>query len=221
MSKSIHLMSKLLFKIVIYLGVAAAFLATVGGFIYVNFIEERFDFENKGIENIGVVTRANLGRSMDQVTHHVDGVRYKVGFIALPGLIIGERFYLLYNPDDPQDAVIQRWKPVFLDNESRTMTIGKLTYITDVKFGTPEPCMSFEYPVGAGDTLRKMQGLPINYKTLFPDLTAGQNYEVEYWQENPKRAIIYLDKPVERPSYPYDRKEKGPRGANPLDPLHL
>lgn len=192
-------MSKILFRIVIYLVVTAGFLATVGGVIYVNFFEERFDFENKGIENIGVVTSTKgTSKSMDGITHYVEGEPYLVGFIALPGLIIGERFQLLYNPEDPQDAIVQRWHPVFLNSEARTMKVGKLIYITDVKFGTPQPCMSFEYPAGFGDTLQKMQGLPMNYKTRYPDLTVGQHYEVEYWQENPKRAIIYLDRPVEK-----------------------
>lgn len=35
------------------------------------------------------------------------------------------------------------------------------------------------------------------YKEKYPDLKEGNSYEVEYWQENPERAIMHLNKPVE------------------------
>jgi hypothetical protein len=169
----------------------------VGGVIYVNFIEERFDFENKGIENIGVVTtRKGTSKSMDEVTHYVDGVRYRIGFNSqLPGLTIGEIFYLLYNPDDPQDAFVQRWRPLFLSDEATGKTNGAVTYITEVGFGVKAPAVDFEYVVGK-EKITRTQEIPQDYKNQFPTLSVGQRYEVEYWQENPKRAIIYLDRPV-------------------------
>lgn len=197
MLKCILVMSKVLFRVVVYTGVISAFLFIVGGVIYVNFIEERFDFENKGIENVGVVTRRKgTSKSMDEITHYVDGVRYRVGFIAqLPGLTIGEKFYLLYNPDDPQDAFVQRWRPLFLPNERTGKTNGAVTYITEVGFGVKAPAVDFEYVVEK-EKITRTQEIPQDYKTQFPTLSEGQHFEVEYWQENPKRAIIYLDRPV-------------------------
>ena len=40
------------------------------------------------------------------------------------------------------------------------------------------------------------QWLPPNYIKVYPNLKIGQLFEVEYWLDNPERAIIHLDNPV-------------------------
>lgn len=170
-----------------------------GSVIYVYFIQDKFDFQNKGRENLGVITsNTDNSRSSPKIKHTVNGQDYVGSFVAqLPGLTVGEIFPLLYNPDNPKDVFVKRWQPLFLPHEATGKTTGKITYITELGFGVKQPGVSFEYvePFN-GQKIERSQKIPQDYKLKFPDLLLGQHYEVEYWQENPKRAIIYLDRAV-------------------------
>ena len=41
---------------------------------------------------------------------------------------------------------------------------------------------------------KKAQSLPKNYKEKYKNIKEGASYDVEYWEKNPKRAIINLNK---------------------------
>lgn len=172
--------------------------AIFGSVIYVYFIKEKFDFDKNGVENIGiVVSDQQNSTSAPKFKHQVNGKEYVGTYVAqLPGLTIGEVFPLRYNPDNPREILVDLWEPLFLPNELISETVGEITCVSEVKFGSPRPAVCFEY-VADDETVNRLQELPMNYKTQFPKLIVGQRYEVDYWKENPKRAIIYLDKPVE------------------------
>ena len=190
-------MPKLTFNSVI----GTLIVATIfGSVIYVYFVKEKFDFDKHGVENIGVVVNAQQNSTTaPKIRHNVNGEDYIGTFVAqLPGLTAGEKFPLLYNPDNPKDVYVKRWQPLFLSDEVTGKITGEITYITELGFGVKQPGVSFEYiDPGNGQRIERSQKIPLDYQTQFPDLSVGQRYEVEYWLENPKRAIIYLDKPAE------------------------
>ena len=43
---------------------------------------------------------------------------------------------------------------------------------------------------------RRTQVIPKKFKEKYPDLKAGLNYQVELLTEDPRRAVINLDKPM-------------------------
>ncbi len=98
---------------------------------------------------------------------------------------LGEAFITLYNPNNIEEFLIQEWNPAFFKNEETKKTICKVIRIS-------RSSVSFEYIID-GKKYEKCQVLPSNYKNKYPTLNKGQNYEVEYWVENPLRSIMHLD----------------------------
>lgn len=156
-------------------------------------------WDNPGIETICTVYKMNgtSARSSVFVEYYVNGKRYSKATNIKPyGLRPGETFVISYNPENPEQFKVQGHKPVFLPGEETIRTIG--TIIKVVTFGVKIPCVMFEYTVlDNGKRIKREQILMVNFEELFPDLKPGNVYEMEYWVNDPGRAVIYLDKRVE------------------------
>jgi hypothetical protein len=111
--------------------------------------------------------------------------------------VIGEKFVLRYDKDNPEEAEIVSYKPLFLKEEKTNYVKGNILRLYN-KFnliGSSKYAIDCEYIIN-GTTFIKSQDLPPNYKDIYPQLKEGDKYIVEYWLQNPKRAIIHLDKPA-------------------------
>jgi hypothetical protein len=122
---------------------------------------------------------------------------------ANSGNVIGEKFIVVYEEKKPSNNIVLRYSPVFLDSEFNFLkqTKGKITDdIHKFNFSNnqyiPNYGIEFEYIVN-GRKFVKSQSLPRDFKQNFPSIEKGMEFEVEYWLENPQRAIIHLDKPIE------------------------
>jgi hypothetical protein len=114
--------------------------------------------------------------------------------------VIGEKFEIKYDKNKPSNSFVVSCKPVFLENEYSFIVNGEITrlYSSSWGGGVKPSSYSIEFEFFIGDEkIIKAQRLPPDYQTQFPNLMEGQFYEVEYWLENPQRAIIHLDKPIQ------------------------
>lgn len=182
-------------------------MATVIGFIVWVFIYTTTpsEIKNEGF-TVGVITQfksAGKTSGMDAIVEYiVNGVKYEVRTTssAYEANVHGERFEVKYDKNNPAKSVVLTNKPVFLESESTGIEKGKITRLYRFAWGGGKDAtnyaVEFEYIIN-GEKYKKSQELHPDYKEKYPELTKGKHYEVRYWVDNPERAIIHFDNPVE------------------------
>lgn len=145
------------------------------------------------IETIGFIEG---NTSNCYINYEVAGKAYKVRYASKYGSFYeGEKSYLRYNRNDPNDVQILYWKPTFLREEQTILACGHIKKVYWFHWKEPKHALTYTYTI-EGVSITRVQVLPPNYKELYPDLKEGQSYEVECWAENPQRAVIHLEKPI-------------------------
>ncbi len=115
----------------------------------------------------------------------------------VPGNIINEMYILKVNPQKPDHYKVVAWQPMFSKDEKTNIGTCNITSVNTGNY----PMVFFEYTIG-GSNYRRAQYLVPDYQKLYPNLKAGDQYEIEYWMDNPQRAIIHLNKQTKAPSKP-------------------
>ncbi|MFN8776427.1 MAG: hypothetical protein ACK5XV_06620 [Flavobacteriales bacterium] len=136
------------------------------------------------------------------VVFHVNGDDYEIRISSFKyqANVKGEKFKIKYEKTDPSVNIILKYEPVFVSGERTKSVDGTITRI--YKFNwlvdqeQPTEGVEFDYAVN-NKVIKKSQVLPPNYKSQFPDIKEGNVYAVEYWEHNPERSIIYLNKPMQ------------------------
>jgi hypothetical protein len=108
--------------------------------------------------------------------------------------IEGEKFEILYDSTDFTKQELLQYKPLFVEGEETKRITGKVRNID-----LTQKTVRFKYEVekdGVKKEYEKDQRLPKDFQQQYPALEIGKQYEVEYWTENPQRAIIYLKKSI-------------------------
>jgi hypothetical protein len=131
--------------------------------------------------------------------YEVDGVLYRLHSNKY-GFVPGEKFMLQYDDLDPSDRsgaknmMILFSQPVFLSGERTTYTWGELK-----KTGKYYNIISYTYHIdGDEKEYHRILYLPEgdivkNHPQL---LVPGAKFVVEYWLDNPKRSILYINMPI-------------------------
>jgi hypothetical protein len=137
------------------------------------------------------------GNPRNSYIHYiVSGKEYKYSCATMYGSINeGEKCFLRYNINNPNEVEIMYWKPIFLSDEYTTKANGQIDKIYWFHWNSPKYAIRYTYIID-GVSVTREQVLPPNYKEQYPLLKEGQWYEVECWVENAQRAIIHLDKPL-------------------------
>ncbi len=125
--------------------------------------------------------------------------------LCVCGNVHGEKYILKINPSDPERYIPIDWKPIFTMDEKRSFTKGILIDDIESLYAIPflkkagdssaSYCVFYAYYV-LDSKYERCQHLPPNFKKLYRNLQKGQSYQVEYLDEDPRRAIIYLDTPI-------------------------
>ena len=131
------------------------------------------------------------------IEYEVNGRFYKQRFYkGYYGMVSdGEKYELKYNPINASEIEICYSCPIFLPNENTKKMTGKITHVKWIGGGDYKYIIQYCYTV-SGKHIVKSQGLPINYKELYPKLAKGQSYYIDVWVDNVYRAVLYLDQPV-------------------------
>ena len=193
---------KMVFRIIFY-GILITMVSTCTYFAITDIF---FDSENINVddsnwkETYATLYKYGYGRgAVNMVYYRVDGKRYEVNsYFDANGKAIGDKYLIKYNPDNPEQIKEYTWNVGFLTTEKTEEAVGVIENIDSkhIDFGRSKVSwISFNYTVNR-KTYQRTQDLQPDYKEKYPNLLAGQKYKVLYWDKNPQRAVLYLDKPI-------------------------
>jgi hypothetical protein len=148
-------------------------------------------------ETYATLYKYGYGRgAVSMIFYWVDGKRYEVnGSFGVNGKVIGDKYLIKYNPEQIKEYT---WYVSFLTTEKTVEAVGIINSISSANLifeRTMDMQIVFTYTVNDKEYQRS-QDLQPDYKEKRPNLSAGQKYKVLYWDKNPQRAVLYLDKPI-------------------------
>lgn len=120
----------------------------------------------------------------------VDGKAYRKDIDV--DYIKGEKFKVEYSVKNPNKSRVLKEYPLFTKGEKTSFVIGKLTNYNSF-FSTS---LRYEYWVGNKKYERRHYQKE-NSDELYPYVEEGQLFVVEYWEKDPRRSIIYLDRHID------------------------
>lgn len=191
----------------IVLNVALGALILVAIFVLIHLLDKRkYKVDNSWVKSNGtlcVISRGGRGAAskFKYSFNDQEYVGYSSYNVSVFHNIPGEKFSILINSKKPDDYIPIEWEPMFIQGERTSFTRGFIVSIeNDYKLVFGDSLVSsheviFAYETVAGKYERG-QALSPRYTDLYPALGAGDIYEIEYFVENPQRAIIHLDKPL-------------------------
>lgn len=187
-----------------YLPLILMLLVVVGGVIWIFINDSPPEIVNPKY-TVGTITslkQAQKSAGLDAVvTFVIDGKKYenRIGSVKYKANVIGEKYKVVYEEKDPSKNIVLTYEPVFAESESINKSKGIVKRIYRFSWSNnkyiPNHGIEFEYEVN-GKKFTKAQSLPKDFQEQYPGLKEGGIYEVEYWNQNPERAIIRLDKSV-------------------------
>jgi hypothetical protein len=142
------------------------------------------------IETIGTVLNfINATRGSDaEIIYYVEGKEYVTKTLNDEGMAKGDRYILIFEKENPQKCEVLLERPVFLNGEEVRESEGIIKKVSKIA----KDFVRYEYII-EGKTYSRTQLLSKEFKPI-----VGQKYVVYYWVENPQRAIIYLDKLLQK-----------------------
>lgn len=111
--------------------------------------------------------------------------------------VIGEKFMVEYEQENPKANRVRLDKPVFLKDEWICLTVG---YLDNYNTNYFKSFSSFTYYVD-GVKYEKLFEPIENSEVKYSNAKEGYNYMVNYWSHNPQRSIIVLDKKTDKSLY--------------------
>ena len=124
------------------------------------------------------------------------GEKYEVLTFRPPSEVVGEKYIIIYDSLNPAvKNKIDFSRPVFIEGERTNKTtciVIKHKACYSIK-KEKNILVEFEYYVN-GRRYESICAAPLKKDTICYNV--GDKFDGEYWMENPKRVIIYLDKPV-------------------------
>ena len=111
--------------------------------------------------------------------------------------VIGEKFMVEYEQENPKANRVRLDKPVFLKDEWICLTVG---YLNNYNTNYFKSFSSYTYYV-EGVKFEKFFEPIEDSDLIYPNVKEGYNYLVKYWSHNPQRSIILLDKKTNKSLY--------------------
>lgn len=150
--------------------------------------------ERRKKETYAVLIKTNVYRykapNYDLFEFYVNGQRYLYKASQTHGFVVGEKYRLYYDSIDPaRFKSLNLAEPLFLKEEKTGMTIGRLTYYKSKEF-----VIGYDYWIN-GEKHHRPQELPKAARDI-KTIAKYAYYPVEYWMDNPQRAMIYYDQPI-------------------------
>jgi len=137
------------------------------------------------------------GHSHGTIQYQVDGKTYSAVFMLRnEDAVLGEKYTMRYNINNPEEVEIDYWHPVFVAGEETYPFVATIKKIHKKSLIDPTPFVTYTFEI-KGIHIEKYVYLPANYKELYPGLKEGQHYVVECLaQDAANRVVLHLDKPL-------------------------
>lgn len=127
------------------------------------------------------------------LSYSVNGVSFSDGGEALQGTVYGDKYLVMYNPNNPSECIINTTSPFFYKHENLAWTKGKIVGNVRSKKKRDKVGQFFEYEyIVDGMQYRREQqyitcGLP---KVV---LKKKMEFVVKYSNDFPARAVMVID----------------------------
>jgi hypothetical protein len=150
--------------------------------------------QKEGVATLVEIRSYVRGGSTEWTFYDDKGKKYRIESGHGDGDLVGMKYVIIYDSLHPDlNNQIIPTHPVFIHGEKTVKTV-----CTIIRRGKCYPSRGdneivFEYHVN-GRYYENYQQIRPRKDTICYNV--GDKFEGEYWQENPKRVIIYLDKPV-------------------------
>lgn len=185
-----------LFKVFIYLIISAIPLFLVVS-ILINFYQYYSSIPRENIkETIGEVLCYEKGRKRSAKVFF-QYKKHNYFTLISDYYVIGEKFIVEYEQDNPKANYVRLDKPVFLKGEDTSLTVG---YLNAYNTNCFKSLSCYTYYVD-GNKYKKFFTPLENSDLKYPNAKEGYNYMVKYWNINPQRSIIVLDKKTDKSLY--------------------
>jgi hypothetical protein len=165
------------------------------------------------VETIGTLTETNYGgeggaAKFRYVVNSVEFEEYSGAEICHrgEGYVKGEKYRIKANPQKPKEFEVLIWAPIFTSDEETARTIGIVTKIYQPSitlWGLLEDTISSAYsirfkycPDKWNNAIVRSQDMVPNFRKTYPNVKEGQQYVLEYLKNDPRRALIHMDKPI-------------------------
>ena len=130
------------------------------------------------------------------VEYYVNGIKYSQFFEHRNDEARkDDKYTMRYNVDDPSEIEVDYWNPVFIEAEKTLHVVAKIDKLQKKTFWNEAPFVVFSYHIN-NTLLQKYVYLPPNYKVIYPNLSVGQYYQAECWEEDVNRVVLHLNKPI-------------------------
>ncbi|HOS83621.1 MAG TPA: hypothetical protein PK199_01760 [Bacteroidales bacterium] len=176
-----------------YIPLILILVVVIGGIVFVFAMSGKQPEIYNPITSVGEIIRIELNATNGSsaiIEYRYKGMAFetRIGSYANKANIIGEKYQLEFDENKPENCKVYLDKPVFLENEKTIKTTGVIKKISPTNHKELTGIV-FEYKVKE-NSITRAQSISISLKDI---LSKGQEYTVEYWYNNPKRAIIYIE----------------------------
>ncbi len=143
---------------------------------------------------VGTVDRMYAPDGSDMaLTYVVNEISYSNGGDALQGTVYGDKYLLLYNPEDPSESVINTTSPFFYKNENLARAKGHIVgHVWSKKKRDKEvQFFEYEYVVDGVRYRREQDYLTCGHPKVI--LKKKMEFLVKYSIDFPERAAMVID----------------------------
>lgn len=137
------------------------------------------------------------GHSPAKIFYQVDGKTYSALLpLVSNDAVLGEKYTMRYNINNPQETEIDYWHPVFMAGEETYPVVATIKKVHKKSILDPTPFVVYTFDIN-GIHIERYVYLPLNYKELYPELKEGNRYEVEcLTKDAANRIVLHLDRPI-------------------------
>jgi hypothetical protein len=158
-------------------------------FVIIKSLPPKIDLPQYTIGEFVRIT-GNTKGSSGVYRYKVDGSSFFLHDAKFTELIIGEKFLIKYDKNEPKKAKIFFDKPMFTENEITETTIGVIKGLSG-KWVLSSASVTYVYMLN-GIEYERWQF----YNWENSNIKLEDKFEVKYLLSNPRRAIMCFDKPI-------------------------
>ena len=168
-------------------------LLCVGGMVFFAIFSSLPKEIKKPQKVVGVLyMKSPATRGFDAVfCYYVNGVKYELRKDFEICFILGQKYSVMFDKNNPSNAMVMLKEPIFNDNDITDKTFAVITNLGTEFFSNKSVDVEIEYTVNGQ-----------NYHTYqYSDwdkynVKVGDKCELEYLVENPAICIIHLDRKI-------------------------
>jgi hypothetical protein len=150
--------------------------------------------QKEGVATLVEIRHSERGGSTEWIFNDDKGKKYEIDAGDAVGLMLGMKRVVVYDSLHPDiNNELDCTRPVFTPEEKTGKTVCTIIFRDKCYPSKRDNEIHFGYHVN-GRYYESFQPIPPRKDTICYKI--GDKFEGEYWQENPKRVIIHIDKPI-------------------------